>query len=100
VGDVIVDRAAGVTEGHAAIHAALGLQPHLGLGQWLDELGPVPQPLLDRAAGPVAPLDLEESGGIGHAAASRAASARRYSIGITITNWPSARGHSPRIAAA
>ena len=100
VRDVIVHRAARMAEGHAAIHAALRLKPDLGLGQRLDELGPVLQPLLDRPIGAVVAGDVEESGGVGHAAASSAESARRYSIGITITNWFSARGQLSRIAAA
>ena len=38
VGDLVVDRAALVTEGNAAIHAARRLLADLGVGQRMDEL--------------------------------------------------------------
>ncbi len=58
----------------------------------LDEFEPVLHPLGGGPVGPVAAVDLEEAGGVGHAASTAsAASARRYSTGITIVNWPRAR---------
>ena len=77
VGDEILDRTAGVTEGHAAVHAAPGLLFQLAFRERLDELAPVAQPFRDRPVGTVLPRKFEKARGIAHAAASSAASARR-----------------------
>ena len=66
VGDLVVHRAAVVAIGDAAIHAARRLALHLGLGQRLDELLPMLQPLLDRAVAAVVTLEFHEAGDLAH----------------------------------
>src|SRR3981081_3189903 len=66
VGDLVVHRAAGMTIGHAAIHAARGLRAVLLLGQRQDELAPVLDALLDRLVVTVVALELEETRDLAH----------------------------------
>src|SRR6202035_717376 len=108
VGDLVVHRAAGVTIGHAAIHAARGLRPVLLLGQRQDEFAPMLDALLDRLVVAVVALELEKAGDLAHSysaacivrAFSISASARRYSTGITLRNIGQYLLHSDRIVAA
>ena len=60
VGNEVVDRAAGVAEGHAAIHAASALLALLFLRKWLVDFEPVLEPLLDLAAGGLFALESQE----------------------------------------
>src|SRR5260370_11978294 len=60
VGDLVVDRASGVTIRDAATHAARRLLPGVGFGQWEDELAPVANALLDRLIVPVVAFEFEE----------------------------------------
>ena len=55
VGNQIVDRAAGMAEGHAAIHAARALVAQFLLWKLLIDFEPVVHPLGDRAARSVLP---------------------------------------------
>ena len=66
VGDLVVDRAAVVTIGDAAVHAARGLRLDVLFRQRLDELAIVLQPLLDRAIAAVGPVELHEAGDLAH----------------------------------
>ena len=61
VGDLVVDRAAGVTIGDAAIHAARRLVAVRLLRQRNDELAVVAHAVGGRRVAPVAPVDLEET---------------------------------------
>ena len=72
VGDQVVDGAAAVAEGHAALHAARALLRELPFGQRLHELAVVVHALGRRALGRVDPLDLEEPAELAHQAAAGA----------------------------
>ncbi len=77
VGDEIVERASGVAEGHAAIHAARALHGELVLGKVAVNLEPVVDALDDRAArGQLAGV-FHETGGLTHAAPARSQPAWR-----------------------
>src|SRR5690606_7173631 len=66
VRDLVVDRAARVTERNPAIHAARGLVARSGVAERDVELAVVAQTLLDRPVLPVAPVDLEEPRNLAH----------------------------------
>ena len=66
VRDLVIDRAAIVTERDAAIHAARGLTFDVALLQRDDELVVVPDPVARGLVGPVLTLDLEKSGDLPH----------------------------------
>ena len=68
VGNEVVDRAAGVAEGNAAIHAARALLALLLLGEWLVDFEPVLKPVFDLAAGGLFALNLQKSCDLTHAA--------------------------------
>src|SRR5208282_1693773 len=68
VGNEVIDRAAGVAERHAAIHAAGALLALLLLGEWLVDLLPVREPILHLAAGGLFAPDLQKSRHLTHAA--------------------------------
>ena len=66
LGDQVAERAAGVAERYAAVHAAPRLLAHLAdLGRGGHE-GVVAEPLLDGAVRRQAPLDLKEALGVSH----------------------------------
>src|SRR5204863_1537317 len=67
VGDDVAERAALVTERDAAVHAARRLLLELVRREGEVDLLPVAQPLLERAGGPLLPLDLEKAGDLPHA---------------------------------
>jgi hypothetical protein len=71
VGDLVVDRAAGVTVGDAAIHAARRLRLDLALGQRKDELLPMPDALGDRPVGTVFALEFQKAGRFSHSSVVR-----------------------------
>src|SRR5262249_48316983 len=73
VGDLVVDRAAGVTIRDAAVHAARRLVARVLLGQRNDELAPVAHALLDRRVIAVVALELEEAGDLSHLTSSYSA---------------------------
>jgi len=66
IGDLVVDRAAGVAIGHAAIHAARGLVARLLFRQRQDEFAPMRDALLHRRVATVPPIDFEEAGDFAH----------------------------------
>src|SRR5262249_12596796 len=111
IGDLVVDRAAGVIIRNPAIHAARGLLTRFLLGQRLHELAPMANPLFDRLVVAVVALELEKTGDLAHyapAANNRggcdscafiSASARRYSIGMTLRNLGRYSSQCPRICA-
>ncbi len=66
VWDLIVHRAAGVTVGDAAIHAAGGLAHDLGLGGRDNELAIMADAIGGRLVGPVLALDLEKARNLAH----------------------------------
>ena len=66
VRDLIVHRAAGVTVGNAAIHAARGLGARLALREREHELVPMLDALLDRLIAAVRALVLEKAGDLAH----------------------------------
>ena len=68
VGDEIVDRAAGVAEGHAAVHAASALLALLFFGEWLVDFEPVANALVGLAARGLFPLKLKKSCDLTHVA--------------------------------
>ena len=68
VGNEVVDRAAGMAEGHAAIHAASALLALLFLGKRLVDLEPVLDALVGLAARGLFALDFQKSGDLTHAA--------------------------------
>ena len=68
VRDQVVQRTAGVAEGHAAVHAARSLLALLRLAEGLVDLHPVLQPLLDLAPRRLFPLDLKKTRDLTHAA--------------------------------
>src|SRR5262249_44772904 len=70
VGDLVVDRAAGVTIRDAAVHAARRLVARLLLGERQHELLPVAHALLDRRIVAVDAIELEESGDLTHLTSS------------------------------
>src|SRR5690606_9642493 len=93
VRDLVVHRTAGVTVGHAAIHAARRLFARGLVAQRDDELAIRLQPLVDRLVVAVATIDLEKACDLAHDSYSAAtccadcsfsssASARRYSTGM------------------
>ena len=67
VGNEVINRAAGVTEGHPAVHAAGSLLALLLLGDWLVDLEPVVKAVLDLAAGGLFALNLQKSCHLTHA---------------------------------
>ena len=71
VGDQVVDRAAGVTEGNAAIHAAGALVTLLLFRERLIDFEPVLQALFDLAACRLFALNFEKSCDLTHAAPRR-----------------------------
>ncbi len=102
VGNEIVDRTGVMAERRAAIHAARALAAQLVVRQRPGELAPMPQPVIDRRIGPVAPRKLEKACRIAHRLQAPTAmltsgrsvarprvciccSARRYSMGMTLT---------------
>ena len=66
VGDLIVDRAAGVTIGDAAVHAAGCLDLRVFLAQGLDEFAPMLQALRDRRVLALGALEFEEACNLAH----------------------------------
>ena len=68
VGDEIVDRAAGVAEGHAAVHAASALLALLFFGEWLVDFEPVANALIGLAARGLFPLNLKKACDLTHVA--------------------------------
>ncbi len=66
IGDLVVDRAAVVTIGDAAIHAAAGLRLDVLLWQRFDELAPMFHALGDRLIAPVGALEVHEAGDLAH----------------------------------
>src|SRR5437868_6482362 len=66
VGDLIVDRAAVVAIGNAAVHAARRLLPDLRLGKRDDKFFPVPQALFDRPILPIGAIDFQKPGRLSH----------------------------------
>ena len=66
VGDLVVDRAAGVTIGDAAIHAARRLAAGRFLGQGNDEFAPMADAIGSRLVFAVLPFDLEKAGDLSH----------------------------------
>src|SRR5690606_29040685 len=101
VGDLVVDRAAGVTIGNAAVHAARRLVAVGLFRQRNDELAVVTDAVGGGRVAPVATVDFEEAGDLAHGRYSAArrsegsafscafssASARRYSTGMTLRNF-------------
>ena len=71
VGDLVVDRAAGVTIRDAAIHAARGLAPRLSLRQRQHEFPPMTDAFLDRHVVAVVALELEKTGDLSHDAGAQ-----------------------------
>ena len=63
----VVDRAALVTEGNAAIHAACALLSELAVVQWNDELVVVLHTVCSRRIGALVPFVFHKSGGFTHA---------------------------------
>jgi len=66
VGDQVAQRAAVVTEGHAAVHAAGALLAQLRLGAHHHELAVVARALVRIAVGHAATLDLQEAAKLAH----------------------------------
>src|SRR5207237_3451192 len=66
VGDQVAERAAGVAERHAAVHAARALLLQLGHRQQHDELLEVLDALVLGALARVDPLDLQEAAELTH----------------------------------
>ena len=66
VGDLVVHRAAGVTIGDAAIHAARGLARDLRLARRDDELAVMADAVGGRLVGPVLAFDLEKARDLAH----------------------------------
>jgi len=66
VGDLVVDRAALVAIGDAAIHAAGGLLGHLRIAERHEELAVMADAIGRRLVAPVLPLDLEKSRDLSH----------------------------------
>ncbi len=71
VGDEVVDGAAGVAEGNAAIHAAGTLLALLFFREWLIDFEPVLHALLYAAACRLFAFDFEKPGNFTHAAPRR-----------------------------
>ena len=93
----VVDRAAGVAVGRAAVETAGTLLTDRFVVQGNDELPVVTEPLPDREIGALLALEVTEPGRRTHqspppaastatAACCSSPSARRYSIGMTATN--------------
>ncbi len=72
VRDQVPERAALVTEGDAAVHAARALRPELVLGPGQHDLPPVAHPLLHRPVRLLVALELDEAGDLTHASYFRA----------------------------
>ena len=68
VGDEIVDRAAGVAEGHAAVHAASALLALLLFREWLVDFEPVANALIGLAARGLFALNFKKSCDLTHVA--------------------------------
>jgi len=68
IGDQVVDRAAGVAEGHAAVHAAGSLLALLLLGERFVDLEPILDAFFDLAPCGLFALNLKEAGILTHAA--------------------------------
>ena len=66
VGDLVVHRAAGVTIGDAAVHAARRLVPQFRLRERDDEFAVVAQALLDRRVVAVGALEFQKTGDLTH----------------------------------
>ena len=73
VGDLVVDRAAGVTIGDAAVHAAGCLDLRLLLAQGLHELAPMLHALSDRRVLALGALEFEKARKLAHARSLSAA---------------------------
>ena len=71
VGDEIVDRAAGVAEGHAAVHAASALLALLFFGERLVDFEPVLDALVGLAARGLFALNLKKASDLTHVAPPR-----------------------------
>ncbi len=71
VGDEVVDRAAGVAEGHAAVHAARALLALLLFRKWLVDFEPVLDALFRLAARRLFALNFKKSCDLTHAAPPR-----------------------------
>ena len=103
VGDQVPERAAGVAERHAAVHAPARLVAHQALVGRAVDVAPVATALVDRAVRRDPALQLEEPARVGHAVTAAASStawrARRRSCGSTWTKASarsSGRGQQPR----
>src|SRR5262249_39109955 len=66
VGDLVVDRASGVTIRDAATHAARRLLTGFSLRQRSDELAPMTNALLDRFVVPVVAFEFQKAGHLTH----------------------------------
>ncbi len=67
VRDLVVHRAAGVTKGNAAIHAAGGLANDLGLADGQEKLAVMADAVRHRLVAPVLAVDLEKARDLAHA---------------------------------
>ena len=76
VGNLVIDRAALVTKGNAAIHAARRLLADIGIGQRVDEFAVILKPLLGLVIAPVLPLDFQKACDLTHDYSAATALAR------------------------
>ena len=99
VGNLVVHRAAAVTERNAAIHAARRLAFEIAFFQRNNEFVVIANPVAGGLVGAVVPLYLDKSGNFTHqpllipifispvCSTCSSCNARRYSTGMTLTNF-------------
>ena len=90
VGNQVVDRAALVTEGNAAIHAARRLFADIAIGQRMDEFAIILQPLLGLVVAALLPLDFQKAGDFSHGYSAATALARAAFMSARAGHNPSA----------
>ena len=98
VGDLVVDRATGVTIGDAAIHAARGLARDLGLARGDDELAVMADAIGGRLVAPVLAFDLEKARNLAHQTHALWPKAKQISAQriVTVPPLPSSAGRCAR----
>src|SRR5690606_11030105 len=95
VGDLVVDRAAGVAIGDAAIHAARRLVARAVLRQRDDEFAIVANAVGSRPVAPFLPVDLQETCDLSHMLLLSRFPIRQRRTGSAPAPFPSARGDIP-----